>query len=120
MIWLLVAAGGAAGAPARHLLDRAVSRRTAGSALPWGSILVNVLGSGALGVLVGLMAQTPDHVLWYAAAGTGFCGAFTTFSTFTWETLALAEDGQPAAAAANLLISLAAGLAAAAAGFLLA
>jgi CrcB protein len=119
MIWLMVVIGGIAGAPARYLVDAAVSRLTAPSSLPWGTIVVNVVGSAVLGALAALMTHAQWQGLVYAAAGTGFCGAFTTFSAFTWETLALAEDGRPVAAAANVVMSLGLGLAAAAAGFLL-
>lgn len=115
MTWLLVVAGGLVGAPARYLLDLTLSRRIARD-IPWGTIAVNVAGSAALGVMAGLALRG----LPYAAAGTGFCGAFTTFSTFTWETLALFEDGYATAAAANVAVTLVLGIGAAAAGYLLA
>jgi CrcB protein len=117
VIWLLVGAGGAAGAMARHVVDTVVSRRAAATSVPWGTIVVNVLGSAALGALVGASVAAHGHDLLYAAAGTGFCGAFTTFSAFTWETLALAEDGLRLAAAANVALCLVLGVGVAA-GFL--
>jgi CrcB protein len=120
VIWLMVAAGALVGAPARFLADVAISRRLPARRLPWGTILVNVAGGAVLGVMFGAMTAPQRGGLVYAAAGTGFCGAFTTFSTFTWETLALAEDGYPAAALANVALSLTLGLAAAAAGYVLA
>lgn len=119
MIWMAVIAGGVLGAPARLLVDTLVSRRWPGGRLPWGTILVNVTGSAALGVMFGAMSATQRGGILYAAAGTGFCGAFTTFSTFTWETFALAEDGRPLAALANVGVSLVLGLAAAAGGYAL-
>jgi len=111
MNWLLIGLGGSAGAPLRYLLDAAISRRASASVLPWGTIVINVLGSAILGVLVKLSS---GHSAFYALAATGFCGAFTTFSTFIWETLALAEDGYRALALVNVAISLALGLGAAA------
>jgi CrcB protein len=116
MTWLLVALGAAVGAPARYLLDTAVSRRWR-TALPLGTLVVNVLGCALLGALA---ATVPHGGPAYAAVGTGLCGAFTTFSTFTWETLALAEEGANRAAVANVVVSVVLGLAAAAAAFHLA
>lgn len=115
-LFLLVAAGGFVGAPSRYLLDRAVSQRV-DSDLPWGTFLVNVSGSFALGLLTGL--SLGGHLPSAAAAllATGFCGAYTTFSTFTFETVRLLQDGRILHAAGNAAASLAVGLAAAAAGF---
>jgi fluoride exporter len=114
--WLMVIIGGVLGAPARYLADGFISHRTR-SSLPWGTLAINVVGSAALGVITGVMTHAQRGGLVYAAAATGFCGAFTTFSTFTWETLALAEDGKPLAAAGNVVIALVLGLSAAAAGY---
>jgi CrcB protein len=113
--WLLVALGAAIGAPARYLTDRAVQRRW-GSGFPFGTLTVNLLGSLFLGVLIGSAdhgGASADLVL---LAGTGFCGAFTTYSTFSYETSRLAEDGRVVAAATNALGSVLPGLAAAALG----
>lgn len=115
MTWLLVALGAAVGAPARYLTDRAVQRRW-GTAFPFGTLTVNLIGSLLLGILVGSAdhgGASSDLVL---LAGTGFCGAFTTYSTFSYETLRLAEDGRVVAATGNLLGSVLPGLAAAALG----
>lgn len=112
---LLVVTGGLLGAPARYLLDSSLSR-VGGRELPWGTIAVNVLGCALLGVMAGLSVGG----LPYALAGTGFCGAFTTFSTFTWETFALFEDGHTRVAALNLVATLLLGLGAAAVGYVLA
>lgn len=116
MITLLgVAAASAIGAPARYLLDRTVARRTR-SAFPWGTFVINVSGSFVLGLLVGLglhhgLSKTAVTIL-----GTGFCGAYTTFSTFSVETIRLVEEGALAEAALNVVGSIAVGLLAAAAG----
>jgi len=110
---------GAVGAPARYLVDRWVQGRTGGD-WPWGTFVVNVSGSFAFGLLSGLalyhgLADGPRVVL-----GTGFCGAFTTFSTFTYETVRLLEEGELGAALRNAAGSLVAGLVAATAGLALA
>ncbi|MEV0296130.1 fluoride efflux transporter CrcB [Nocardia sp. NPDC050710] len=106
-IVLLVLLGGMVGAPARYLIDRAVAARFE-SLLPLGTFTVNIVGSAMLGALIGAGAASP--VL--AAAGTGFCGALTTFSTFGYETIRLFTDGAYLFAVGNVVISVAAGLAA--------
>ncbi|MEH1102914.1 fluoride efflux transporter CrcB [Micromonospora sp. CPCC 205561] len=111
MTVLLIALGAAVGAPLRYLTDRAVQARL-GGAFPWGTLTVNVAGSLLLGLLIGLpVGPAADALL-----GTGFCGALSTYSTFGHETLRLARRGSPSRALANVLVSVAAGLAAATAG----
>jgi CrcB protein len=102
--WLLVATGGALGAAARYLLDRAIAVRQNGP-FPLGTLVINVSGSMGLGLVLGLAAahRIPDGVVTWT--GTGFLGAYTTFSTFTFETLRLLEDGAWRYAALNLLLS---------------
>ncbi|MEV4812440.1 fluoride efflux transporter CrcB [Micromonospora avicenniae] len=112
---LLVALGAALGAPLRYLTDRAVQARF-GSALPWGTLTVNVAGSLVLGFLVGSPVAPAVSTL----VGTGFCGALTTWSTLSYETLQLARSGGRLRALANMLGSVAAGLAAATVGYALA
>lgn len=114
-LFLAVAAGGCLGAPSRYLLDRAVSRRIESDA-PWGTLAVNVSGSLMLGLLTGLTLAGKLPAVPGALLGTGFCGAYTTFSTFTFETVRLVEDGRLLHAAGTVLASLAVGLGAAAAG----
>jgi CrcB protein len=106
---VLVAVGvvGGLGAVARFLLDGAVSARVA-SAFPWGTLAVNLGGALLLGVLAAA-AVGPDA---YRVAGTGLLGAFTTFSTWMLESHRLGEDGRLRLGVANLLGSLALGLAA--------
>jgi CrcB protein len=114
MTVLLVVAGAAIGAPLRYLVDRFVQLRT-DSAFPWGTLTVNVAGSFVLGLLT--ITTHPTVTLLF---GIGFCGAFTTYSTFGYETIRLAEDGARLYAVLNVLVSLGAGLAAATLGVLLA
>lgn len=112
---LAVALGGLVGAPARNIVDTWVSDRVAGD-LPWGTAVVNVSGSVVLGVLTGLLLHHHVGPVPRALVATGFCGAYTTFSTFTYESMELIEDGRLAEAALNIFGSLAVGLLAAVAG----
>jgi CrcB protein len=102
---------GGAGAIARFALDGAVAAR-AGRAFPYGTLAVNVVGAFVLGVLVGA-AISQDA---YRLAGTGLIGAFTTFSTWAFESHRLGEDGELRLALLNFAASLAAGVCAAWAG----
>lgn len=118
MTVLLVLAGGAVGAPLRYLTDLFVQSRR-DSVLPWGTLTVNVAGSLVLGAVASAVvhADVPGWVL--TLVGTGFCGALTTFSTFGFETVRLAEDGSWAEALGNVALSLVAGFAACTAGWAL-
>ena len=107
---LLVMLGGAVGAPARYLTDRAVSSRHE-SVFPWGTFTVNMVGSFLLGLLTAVASPELRVLL-----GAGFCGALTTYSTFSYESLRLVEDGAGRFALANLAGSAVVGVAAAAAG----
>ncbi|QXJ22311.1 fluoride efflux transporter CrcB [Actinomadura graeca] len=102
---LLVPAGGALGAVLRYVIDGYV-KAFAGTAFPWGTLTVNVLGAAALGALHG--AGTGK--LTEALLGTGLCGALTTFSTFELDTVHLIQDGSYAKAAVNAVGSLLLGL----------
>lgn len=109
---LLVGVGAALGAPARYLVDRMVQRRVGA---PWGTVTVNVVGSFVLGALA---VRTGGSDGWRLLAGTGFCGALTTYSTFAYETVRRSQDGETARAAAEALTGVAAGVLAAALGAL--
>jgi CrcB protein len=115
MMLFLVALGAAVGAPLRYLTDRAVQTRH-DSVFPWGTLTVNVVGSFVLGLLAGLPASASVAAL----VGTGFCGALTTYSTFSYETLRLAQTGARFYAAMNVVASIVAGLGAASIGLFLA
>ncbi|WP_030547708.1 fluoride efflux transporter CrcB [Streptomyces albus] len=115
MNWLLVALGAAVGAPLRYLTDRAVQARH-DSVFPWGTVAVNVAGSLLLGLLTGAVAAGTATGPWRLLLATGLCGALTTYSTFSYETLRLAERGRGGLAAANVCLSLVGGLGAFALG----
>lgn len=116
MTALFVLVGAAVGAPSRWLLDQSVQSRHR-SNFPVGTLAINVAGSLLLGLLLGGAASDASLV---ALAGTGFCGAFTTFSTFGYETVRLVEQGHYARALTNVGLSLGLGLSAAYAGWAIA
>lgn len=112
MNWLLVIAGAAVGAPLRYLTDRTVQARH-DSVFPWGTFAVNVVGCLVLGVLTGAVTEGAASAHLQLLVGTGLCGALTTYSTFSYETLRLTQDGAGFYALANVVGSVAAGLGAA-------
>ena len=116
MTVLLVALGAAIGAPARYLADRAVQARH-DSLFPWGTFAVNVVGSFLLGLVASAAAAGGVGPAVVAGVGTGFCGALTTYSTFSYETLRLTEERAQAEALLNVVASVVAGLGAAALGW---
>jgi CrcB protein len=105
---VLVGLGGMVGSIARFWLTVWL-QRLAGTPFPLGTVTVNVLGSFVLGVVLALTLQRGEatHPM-RALLGVGFCGGFTTMSTFSYETLALWYDGQVAFATGNVLLTLAA------------
>lgn len=111
MLWY-VAAGSALGGVTRFLLGGYL-QRTVGASFPVGTLVINVTGSFLLGFLLryalGTASVTPEV---RALLTTGFCGGYTTFSTFSYEAVALAEDGAyarvAAYVAASVLLSIAA------------
>jgi CrcB protein len=109
--YLLVGAGSFIGGNARYIVGRWVGGLVEGR-FPLGTLLINVGGSFLLGLIGGLLAQRSvahaDAVR--LALGVGFCGGFTTFSTFELETHALLEDGVWLPALANVVVSLVVGL----------
>ncbi|MER5220230.1 fluoride efflux transporter CrcB [Streptomyces flaveus] len=112
MNWLLVIAGGMVGAPLRYLTDRAVQSRHA-TVFPWGTFTVNVVGCLILGTLTGAAAAGAASSHLQLLLGTGLCGALTTYSTFSYETLRLAEGGARFYATVNVIAGVVAGLGAA-------
>ena len=111
----LVALGGSVGAGLRYSVGVWLSQRLS-RGFPWHTFTVNVFGAFLLGLLMSVSVEHSGWGRWQLFAGVGLLGGFTTFSTFSYETLRLLEDGATAAAAGNALGSVAAGLLAAAAG----
>ncbi|MFD4916875.1 fluoride efflux transporter CrcB [Streptomyces virginiae] len=112
MNWLLVVAGAAVGAPLRYLLDRAVQARLDGpdAVFPWGTFVVNATACLILGTLSGAALVGAASSRWQLLLGAGLCGALSTYSTFSYETLRLAERGRGFLAAANVVMSVLVGL----------
>ncbi|GGU77736.1 fluoride efflux transporter CrcB [Lentzea flava] len=111
MTVLAVFLGAALGAPCRYLLDRFVQARHR-SGFPWGTLTVNVVGCFLIGFVVGTS--------WMPLLGVGFCGGLTTYSTFSYETVKLLESERYRLALLNVVVSVAAGVGAAALGLALA
>ena len=113
MTYVLVAIFGAAGAVSRYWVDGRISDLTHGQ-FPWGTFVINVVGAFALGILVAL---TTERLLlspnWRVALGIGFLGSFTTFSTYAYESVKLAEDGAVGLALVNSVGMVALGMLAA-------
>jgi len=117
---LAIAGGGAIGAVLRYWISNAVYALS-GRGFPYGTLAVNVLGSLLMGFLfVLLLERLAGGVAWRGFLLIGLLGAFTTFSTFSVETLSLIESGQGMRAALNVLLSVVLCIAAAALGILLA
>jgi fluoride exporter len=122
--YLLVAVGGAVGAPLRYLIDSLIDppidtavRVETNPRMPWGILTVNTVGSAALGLLAGLALGTGSAP--WLLLGVGLCGALTTWSALSWDTAQLIRRRAPALAAANVVASVIAGLAAVTAGLLI-
>ncbi len=112
---LWVAAGGAAGSVLRYLVSDSLNRRDG----PWGTILVNLVGSLALGIVIGWYAERGADSLVRVALGVGVLGGFTTFSAWTVETIDLLDRSRLVPGLLNLALPIVGGLLAAAAGLAL-
>jgi fluoride exporter len=92
--YLAIALGGALGALARYLLGSFVLAHTTAAQFPYGTFIINITGSFIIGIFLTLANALPainEH--WRLAIAVGFVGAYTTFSTFEYETLRLIEEG---------------------------
>ena len=114
---LLVALGGSLGAIARYGVSTAVYRLTDPS-FPWGTLAVNLIGSFVIGVLAELFDIVLIPAGWRLMLAIGFLGAFTTFSTFSLETVNLLRDGEMGLALTNVVVSNVFGIALVLAGVL--
>jgi fluoride exporter len=114
MTLVLVFAGALVGAPLRYLTDRAMQIKH-DTVFPWGTLTINVAGCLVLGGLSGAGLSLPAP--WLALLGTGFCGALTTYSTFSYETFRLVEQRAYFYAVVNIVVSVVAGLGAALVGY---
>jgi CrcB protein len=109
-LFLAVALGGAIGAVSRYGVDRAIEARSS-SSFPWATLTVNVSGCLLVGFLIAAVVDRHEAPAWLRAAlVVGFCGGYTTFSTFAQETLDLVEGRALALAVANIAVSVALGV----------
>lgn len=117
---LLVALGGALGSVARYGASLGINRWTQ-SSFPWGTLFVNILGSFLIGlIMVWVLKAGEVRENYRLLLVTGIMGGFTTFSSFSWETWKLIEDGRLSLAAANVFMSVGICLLATIAGAMLA
>jgi len=113
---ILVMVGAAIGAPGRWLLDQFIQSRH-DRVFPLGTLTINVSGSLLLGIILGFSTFGPGSADLVTLAGAGFCGGFTTYSTFGYETVRLVEEGSHLEAGINVVASLGLGLVAALLGW---
>lgn len=116
MTLLLVFVGGAIGAPARYLIDRWIQSRH-DLRFPFGTLLINAVGSLILGIIAGGVARHGWSAHTQALVGTGFCGGLTTFSTFSVETVELMQGRLAVRATGYLALSCVVGVGLAALGY---
>ncbi len=111
-LWLAVFLGGGAGSVARFAISRLIVRFAANSAFPWGTLVANLVATALLAWLVlRFNSLAPEKMGWHALLAIGFCGGFSTFSTFSYENYTLFRDGLPWVAVLNIVISVGAGIA---------
>ncbi|NNM95609.1 MAG: fluoride efflux transporter CrcB [Bacteroidia bacterium] len=112
-ILTLIGVGGALGSIARFIIAQAVQRHFVNSGFPYGTLAVNVAGCLVIGIVYGLSERfnwmTPE---WRVFLATGICGGFTTFSSFSYESIALIRDSEILYAGLNVAISVITGFAA--------
>lgn len=116
--YLMVGIGGCLGAIARYVIGSYIGSRF-GVRFPYGTFVINISGSFLVGFIVALLARTTASPNWRYLIPIGFIGAYTTFSTFEYETLRAIQDGQLATGLLNVGLSVVVGFAAVWAGAVL-
>lgn len=108
---VLLVLGGAVGTVARYEVGQWIGEQSWAHGLPWGTFVINVSGSFILAAAAIVIRErlAPEFGYWYLLVGTGFCGGYTTFSTFQWETYSLVRDGDWLLALANVVGSVVCG-----------
>lgn len=104
MSYLIIGIGGALGAISRYGMGLLIVRKS-DSQIPLSTFIINIVGSFVLGLVLGLYNKGILDDFWQQFLGIGFCGAFTTFSTFGYETIKLIENKQPAKAVIYVMLT---------------
>ena len=100
--FLIFGLGGGIGAVVRAYLSRVVDAR-----FPWATLIVNVIGSALVGILMAFFAQSVSFAAMdEELLANGFCGGFTTFSSFSYQTMTMFSDGKPARGLLNIVMNL--------------
>ena len=103
--YVVVGIGGFAGAIARYAIGSYIGSRF-GVRFPYGTFVINVSGSFLLGFIMVLLSRATASQYWHYLIPIGFIGAYTTFSTFEYETLKAIQEGQPMTGLLNVILSL--------------
>ena len=103
--YVVIGIGGFAGAIARHALGSYIGSRL-GVRFPYGTFVINVSGSFLIGFILVLLSRTTASQYWHYMIPIGFIGAYTTFSTFEYETFRAIQEGQPMTGLLNVVLSL--------------
>jgi fluoride exporter len=116
--YLVISIGGILGANARYLLANWAAQRI-GASFPYGTFIINISGAFVLGIFMAFMQDRLVHTNYRLFFATGFCGAYTTFSTITYESLRLFQDGSFLLGFTNLFGSIVIGMLGVFLGFVL-
>lgn len=109
--WLAIFLGGGAGSLLRYAISRGIFSLALRSSFPWATLATNLLATTLLAyVMIRMQAHLPGREHWMALLAIGFCGGFSTMSTFNFENFQLMRDGLYGFAAMNIVISVSAGI----------